>query len=332
MNRPLAITGLMFLGLACPLVGATRLDIEIKSGNIRLAGTLVLPDGEGPFPGVVMMGGSGPSTRPVQQPMADELVSRGWAVLTYDKRGCGSSTGDWTSASLLDLSDDALGALRALTSRSEVNRNRVGLWGVSQSGWIGPLVAGRTDAVRFLMVVTGGGATPRQVETYGYEKRLADLTLSSDQVALAHATINTYFHYLATGEGNEALTTILAAPENRLWVEALGLARVVPSEHSRRAWEWVATYDPIPDISRLKIPALVLLGGKDEYTPLNETFVGWNTGLLAAGDPRSRVLVVPLAGHVMTVGGHHRPPTSARYAPGVYDAVVDWERATLGGR
>lgn len=307
---------------------ASSLDLTVKSGDVDLAATLLLPDGAGPHPAVVLLGGSGPSTRANLRPMADQIVARGWAVLSYDKRGCGGSTGDWTATSLSELADDAAAAVRALAARSEADPSRIGLWGNSNSGWVGPIAANRTDAAKFLVVFTGGGATPRDVEVFGYDQRLSHAQLADAQVAEARKAVDAYLRYLETGRGLAELEAALAAPANRPWADALGLSRVLPGESRRKAWEWVPTYDPVPDIARLKIPALVLLGGHDDDSPLTKSVAGWSAGLAATGNARSQILVVPAASHSMNAGEHHAPGHGApRFVDGVFDQVVAWENA-----
>jgi esterase/lipase len=332
MGRP----RLLRVGMAA-LLAATRpgqaasRDLAIPSHGFVLAASFVAPEGPGPFPAVVLLAGSGPETRSDLKPMATQLVARGWAALIYDKRGSGFSTGDWTATSLSDLADDAVAALATLASQREVDRRHIGLWGNSQSGWIAPMAANRSDLSMFVVVTTGGGATPKQVERFGYEQSLSDARLTPEQLAAAHAALETYFQYLATGEGRAQLKTDLMAAGNKPWANALGLARVLPTEGSRRAWQWVANYDPAADIARLRIPTFVLLAGADDESPLADALLGWSKSLAAAGDPRSRILLVPAAGHGMTIGGHHERLADNVYAPGVFDAVVSWERLVASG-
>ncbi len=342
MSRPslglrtrLRVPGILVLALAVPRLAAAAQEsnASIRSGEVRLAASILSPDGAGPFPAVVLLGGSGPSTRADLRPMADRIAARGWAVLTYDKRGCGESTGDWTATSLSGLAEDAAAALTMLAARPEVDKRRVGLWGVSNSGWVAPIAAGRTEAARFLVVVTGGGATPREVEIFGYDHRLAHAGLSDAQVADGREAVKSYLRYLESGRGLAELESSLADPAHKPWADALGLERVLPGEGRRKAWEWVAGYDPVPDIARLKIPTLVLLGGRDEETPLAPTISGWTSGLSASGIPASRILVVPAASHALNAGAHHAPGGHGgppQFVDGVFDEAAAWEKTATG--
>ncbi|MDD5719848.1 MAG: alpha/beta fold hydrolase [Candidatus Krumholzibacteria bacterium] len=116
-------------------------DVTIPGDGVHLAATLRLPAAAGSFPAVVLVHGSGPGERSYFAVMSSYFASLGMAVLTYDKRGCGGSSGDWREVDLDVLAQDALAAVTWLATRPEIDPRRVGLWGISQGGWITPLAA-----------------------------------------------------------------------------------------------------------------------------------------------------------------------------------------------
>ena len=135
-------------------------QVRFQNGDVSLAGTLVLPRSRGPHPAVVFVHGSGRQTRDYYRTFADHFAKRGIAGLAYDKRGVGESTGEFphdTVSSFSDLADDALEGLAFLQSRQDIDPGRVGLWGASQGGWLGPLAASRSDKVAFVICVSGAG-------------------------------------------------------------------------------------------------------------------------------------------------------------------------------
>jgi dienelactone hydrolase len=132
------------------------------SGDIRLAYTLDLPTGTGPFPAVVMGHGSGQATRHQMGSLAGRLVDAGFAVLRYDKRGVGDSGGVYEGAGVANservfpiLAGDMLAGVEFLETRGDVDPARIGLFGVSQAGWIIPLAASRSSDVKFMILVVG---------------------------------------------------------------------------------------------------------------------------------------------------------------------------------
>jgi uncharacterized protein len=124
----------------------------------RLAGTLTLPRGTGPFPAVVAVHAASGGTRdaPLHRHLASFLPSLGVAAFIYDRRGEGASDGR-PGAPLTVLTGDARAAVSVIARQPGVRASRVGLWGHSQGGWIGPMAAAGNDMVAFLIVVAGSG-------------------------------------------------------------------------------------------------------------------------------------------------------------------------------
>jgi uncharacterized protein len=111
-----------------------REDVRFSSGGVQLTGMLITPATGGKHPAIVLVHGSGAQKRESMLPWARFLVRRGMAVLGYDKRGVGGSTGDWNTSSFDDLAGDVVAAFEYLTTRSDVDHTQIGLLGVSQAG------------------------------------------------------------------------------------------------------------------------------------------------------------------------------------------------------
>lgn len=116
-------------------------EVRFRSGSVELHGTLLRPAEEGRHPAVVSLHGSGPATRAGARPYAEAFVELGVASLFFDKRGSGSSSGSLLTSSLDDLAGDALAAVRHLKTGEGIDPGRIGLWGVSQAGWVATLAA-----------------------------------------------------------------------------------------------------------------------------------------------------------------------------------------------
>lgn len=119
-----------------------------SAGGVVLAGTLTLPHSPGPFPVVILLHGSAPLDRDSSlfghKPFlvwADYLVKRGIAVLRFDKRSAGKSTGDYSVATLEDFASDALAGVAYLKTRKEIDSKQIGLIGHSEGGMTATLAA-----------------------------------------------------------------------------------------------------------------------------------------------------------------------------------------------
>ncbi len=135
---------------------------RFPSGDIELSYALDLPPGPGPFPGVVLVHGSGRSTKQEVAPLARQLVSRGIAALRFDKRGVAGSGGSYSGVGVANSTDmipllagDVAAAVNFLAAQPAVDGERLGLLGASQAGWIIPVAATLSPRVRFAVILVG---------------------------------------------------------------------------------------------------------------------------------------------------------------------------------
>jgi dienelactone hydrolase len=134
--------------------------VRFPAAGAELAGTLYTPVAPGPYAGIVLVHGSGKFPRRLYRLWAHGLVRLGFQVLAYDKRGVGDSGGRYegenntSTENLRLLADDAAHAVDYLVGRGGVTAH-IGLFGVSQGGWVGPLAAQKNPRVRFLVMHSG---------------------------------------------------------------------------------------------------------------------------------------------------------------------------------
>jgi len=127
--------------------------IVIPAGSVKLVADFELPEGRGPFPAVVIIAGTGPQHRNAFHELTAALNARGIAVLSYDKRGCGQSTGDLSTATLGELTDDATAVTAYLKTRRDVGWKRIGLIGMSQGGLMASAIAAKNPAVAAVVLL-----------------------------------------------------------------------------------------------------------------------------------------------------------------------------------
>lgn len=130
--------------------------------SITLAGTFTYPRTGRNFPVAILISGSGPQNRNSEifghksfWVLADYLTNRGIAVLRYDDRGVGESTGNFSKATSVDFAEDVVAAIAYLKSRKEINLNKIGLIGHSEGGIIAPMVASENKNVAFVVSMAG---------------------------------------------------------------------------------------------------------------------------------------------------------------------------------
>jgi uncharacterized protein len=319
---------------AAPAPGSEPREQEVtfRSGEVTLAGTLLVPGSPGAHPAVVLVHGSGDGPREALRTIARRFAADGLVALIYDKRGSGKSGGSWVRASLDDLASDVLSGCRLLRERPEVDPRRVGAWGISQGGWVIPRVVAREpEALAFMVIVTGGGVRPADVERNDYAAMLDAAQVGPEGKARGLALVDRYLDYLANGRDRAGLQRALEESAADPAARALHLDRVVPPADGWSQWSWVPTYDPAEDLRRLRMPVLVVLGAQDRPSLAPQMRTRWIEGLAAAGNKDATVLELVGAGHGATVAGTHHhggpPPT---FVPGYLELVDAWLKAHLG--
>lgn len=172
-------------------------ELVYRSRDARIAARLHLPPGGGPHPALVVAHGSGRTRRDEYRPLAAELAARGYALLAYDKRGVGDSEGVYAgigpenSEAMFELlADDVVAGVEYLAARADIDRSAIGVIGISQGGWIGPLAAAKSRAVSFLVTVSGPTVSVGEEIYYSSltgEREGAELDAEGDHGALLAA-------------------------------------------------------------------------------------------------------------------------------------------------
>jgi dienelactone hydrolase len=194
-----------------------RKNISIQNGDVRLSGTLVMPQATRPLPVIVFVQGAGPETRHASLFLAEYFAQRGVAALIYDKRGAGESSGDWKHASFEALASDVEAIVNSLGRQPGIDAHRIGLLGSSQGGWIAPMAALHLPNVAFVIVKSAAAVTPEQQELARSERTMAAEGDSPVEIAEAQSLYKNAIAYARSGEGWEALKKQIDADAEKPW-------------------------------------------------------------------------------------------------------------------
>ena len=256
-------------------------SIRFASGNLSLSGTLILPGGPRPHPAIFLFHGSGRQGRDLST--ARWFAEQGFAALTYDKRGVGESTGDFRAGPFMDLCDDGLAAVLYLKSRREVEPRHIGVWGLSQGGWLGPLAASRSADISFVIAVSGPAVSPGEQMLVYYANELRDRGMPEADVREADALRRDVWSYLFTGKEYEKARRELNDARRKRWFAEVNsqqdrlfdqLQKPSELDHPGSAilsFRREMTYDPLPALRALHVPALFLFGAEDRLIPLEKS-------------------------------------------------------------
>jgi len=299
--------------------------VSYPSGKVTLGGTVLTPLGRGRFPAVVMVHGSNAQPREGYRFLGGDYFARhGIATLIYDKRGVGESTGEWRRASLDTLAGDALAGVRMLKSRPDIDPDRIGLYGISQGGWIIPLAAARSSEVAFLISVAGNVIMLWEQEML---RQLAELKAggaSDALVAEADTTWRLFFRLLRAGKGTQRADS------------AVSLLRKhdIPTPHKSteigpNAWFNFLDpfHDPMAVLRRVRQPTLWMFGEIDLITPVKPNLERLEPFLRQDPRPNHTIKVFPKANHMIWRGvtGSGREIACLREIdPGYFTTMVEW--------
>jgi uncharacterized protein len=278
-----------------------------ERAEVTLAGTLSVPIGKAPFPAVFLIAAAGPEGRDEEVAghrvfvvLADHLLRQGIAVLRYDKRGTGASTGDWAKASFDDLVSDAATALDYLKRRAEVDPHRVGLIGHSEGGSIAPAVAIADTDVAFVVALAGSGLSGPVRVTEQQVYFAQENGASSKQQAAVRALCQQIFRTVASTADDVAAGTRIAALIDRAIALKTLNPQIASAIRQRLTPAFVReelTDDPVKYLYHLQVPMLALVGSLDRIVPA-DLYVQAMQPILA-GIPGSKVQVLPGLNHVM---------------------------------
>ncbi len=325
------ITGLLYqVGDRAPVRALrrdlSREEVSFRNGEVTLSGTLTLPLKKGPHPAVVLLHGSGPEDRHFLGPWIDFFARRGLAVLSYDKRGTGTSGGDWKQSGIEELGGDAEAAFRYLAGRVDVDRKRIGLFGISQGGWVAPFVAARHPAVAFI-VLHAGASVPvvRQGELL-LEHELRAYGLPEEEIAEALAYQRLDDEFTRSGEGweklQEAYRKASAAGEPWLYAEPQP-----PDAWFRTMYRKMMDFDPAPYWRQVKCPVLAFFGELDHNVPPRPNVEILKKLLASAGHVAHTIKVLPKANHLFLqaeTGMMTEYPRLRAFVPGYFDGLAEW--------
>ena len=331
---------------------------ENVEAGVKLAGSLTLPRGAGPFPAVLLISGSGAQDRDEtllgHKPflvLADDLTRKGIAVLRVDDRGVGGSTGDTANSTSADFAGDVLAGVAFLKGHARINPRKIGLVGHSEGGVVGPIAASKSEDVAFVVMMAGTGvpgldilrlqgkliaqamgATPRALElqseildaSYRLIKEESDPKLLTQKIKALTA---------------EKLAGLTAEERKAVEGESGGQATAETIEASivqmSTPWfRYFLDHDPRPVLRKVHCPVLAINGEKDLQVPPTQNLPEIEKALRDGGNTRSVVKELPGLNHLFQVASTGAPSEYAKIeetmTPAVLELIGTWILEQVG--
>lgn len=281
--RMLTIVVLGFYGSALPAIAQATTpawsapasttvvaeEREFQNGDVYLCGTLYLPVSSKPVPAVIALHSASSATRdlPLYQHLTDLLPALGYAVLIYDRRGSGKSTGQRSGTDFNTLADDGLAALRMLAADKRIDARKIGFWGLSQGGWLSVLAASRSRQVAFAISISAPLTTPDVQMIFAVSNILRVKGFSDEDINAATRT-RTYVDEFMRGRGDRpTVEQVLADAVNKPWFRHSFISPTL-EDPAHSQWAKEIALDPITTLNRVHCPILILFGADDPWVPV----------------------------------------------------------------
>jgi pimeloyl-ACP methyl ester carboxylesterase len=304
-------------------------EVSFRSGANTLKGVLVLPKTRGPHPAVAFVHGSGSLDRnhwTMHPALREHLARRGIASLCWDKPGVGASTGDWTRQSFHDRAQEAVGAVHFLKGRPDIDGKHVGLWGISQGGWVCPLAASLSPDIAFLILVSAPAGTVAEQDLYRVEQEMRADNMPEEDVKKALAFARRRIEFLRAGSYRE----FDAAQQ-----EVSGEGWFKDYVHRLEARDFAfgkknLAYDGRAALKAVRCPVLVLVGRRDTIVPAAASAALIKDVLTGAGNKDVTVRTFANADHFMHVSRTGGPRErfakggKKEFVPDYFPALTDW--------
>lgn len=289
-------------------------EASYRNGPIRLSGTLTVPGGDGRFPAVLLISGSGPQDRDgslfEHQPfrvIADYLGRRGIAVLRVDDRGTGNSSGAVALATLDDLAGDVLAGVAFLKSHGRIDGTRIGVIGHSEGGVVGPLAASRSADIALVVLLAAPGVTGEEL-LYRQAELIARSGGAGDAAIAQNRALQSMIFDTLRAEPN------VQAARARMGAQWEKLKAAMPDEMRKQMGNGDAAmqrefdrvlapemrsfvfHEPAPVLRKIKVPVLALNGSRDIQVSPQQNLPAIRSAV--SGNPNATVVELPGLNHL----------------------------------
>lgn len=336
----LVLGGFMFLVEPSLMIGQpdagtfSREEIRFDTGQFKIVGDLHLPDPRKKQPAVIIVHGDGPARRsPSREPnrIMSSFLDIGYACLFYDKPGYGESTGAFTQGRLFEERASILvDAVRVLKNHPAIDPERIGLWGISQAGYVMPKAVAATKDIAFMIAVSCPAMDSIDQSAYLVEKQI--LCEGYDEAEAKKA--RRYYRQRAHAKDYKEYLEAAEYLDNNPVVSSMDWGGIVPPDRfSPRPPSSQGFFNPITLIEKTTIPVLAIFGEKDTQIDPFQGADAYEKALHKARNPFYQVKLFPDADHgiVLSKTGclkeqreRYRSNADPGYAPGYIELMQSW--------
>jgi uncharacterized protein len=302
--------------------------------NLRLGGLLTVPAGPGPFPAVVLMSDAGPHNRDATVgeynllgSLADYLTRRGVAVLRFDDRGVGSSTGDFALATTAELVSDVQAGLNYLRTRPEVELSKIGVIGHGEGANVALLSATQPLPPAFVVSMAGYGVPGSTLAIQQQAALLRSLGTEAAQVEAATKRQQAMLEIVRQTPDESQARAIVAnmLRQNNTAIDAAA-AQASAAELTSFRYRYFLGFDPLEHMAEVKCPVLLLNGTTDLYVSADANMGGLAKALKGNRDVTTKKL--PGVNHLFQPNQSEWPIVNGQphetFSPAAQETIRAW--------
>jgi len=308
-------------------VTATVQELSFNSNGFKIVGDFRTPASGDTFPAIIMVHGSGNATRNGAVDfgtLIEIFIRNGYAVLSWDKPGNGESTGSFNQGyTITERAEILADAVKVLTMNNSILNSSIGLWGLSQAGWVMPMALKKTNNIAFMNVVSGGAEDGIEQMAYQVGQVVAcdgGTIEQVNEVEIYWVQMCKATEYNAYKEAADILVSIPGVSEYT------GLS--VSEENQWNPWpnEIDAFWDPIEVIEQTTIPMLVCFGEYDKNIDPVQGAQAYETALQKAGNQNHIIVTFQGEEHILTpaLTGCYNETVSSEWISEYLDTLEDW--------
>lgn len=303
-----------------------KVDITFGPLGPALGGTVFIPEGEGPFPAVVLIAGSGNANR--QQwsyaSWADFYARAGIAAFIYDRRPEMLLLEGGGMMGMEDHARDVADAINKLKKLPEINPKKIGVASHSRGGWIAMALGNQVPDLAFMVFLSPVPVTPAEQNIDSKLTGMDQDGLSPEELEAARNYFRLYFYVAETGQGWDLLEPVIKEAQETTWGQYVDQPRRL---EDLKWWKANMNFAAAQNLRGLKMPVLALWGGADFITPYIKYQGIFRQNLEMGGNENITTLVFPEADHRIEVD----PGTDSDgnwhwfgLAPGSLKAISEW--------
>jgi len=301
-------------------------EVTFINDTVKLSGSLYMPKSIKKVPAIIFIHGSGPEPRFASTYFADYFSKRGIAVLIYDKRGVGKSTGNWRVSSFQDLAKDAIAGIKYLEGNSKIDAKKIGVFGHSQGGSICPMLLTMYPKLSFGISSASAGVSMEESDWYEVQNRFKKYVSGSDYDN-AMSVMNKYLKFASTGKAYEELVAEAKKHNKEQWFQDY-IGNIDSTFYFFQYYRNIGSYNAVDYWKKVEQPVLILKGDKDQTSPGYPTFQNIENALKQASNKNYKIVMFRNTSHEMHIVGKSTD-FWFKATPNYSETIYNWLKTTI---